>query len=84
MSHRKAKAFDSIEGILEAAMLDEQDAAQFYKDAAEMTIDPDLKQFLLKLAEMEAGHFVSLKEKLDECRARGFCAKAILASFDEI
>ncbi len=84
MSQRKAKAFKSIEEILEAAMLDEKDAAQFYRDAADMTPDTDLKQFLLKLAEMEVGHFQSLEKKLEDCRAQNFCACAILASFDEI
>jgi rubrerythrin len=53
--------------IFEMAETIEKNGYEFYRQAANDAKDPDIKQFLLDLAEMEVGHekmFVSFKSKL--------------------
>ena len=75
--------FATIEEILSFAMKEEKDAYDFYMAAAERMADPDLKQFLIHLAETEIEHFTVLERKLDEYKANNFSSKAIMSSFDE-
>ncbi|MBU3916247.1 ferritin family protein [bacterium] len=53
--------------IFEMAETIEKNGYEFYRKAANDAKDPEIKQFLLELAEMEVGHekmFLSLKSKL--------------------
>ncbi len=75
--------FSTIEEILEYAMKEEQEAYEYYIEAAGRIADPDMKQFLIHLAELEVEHYNNLKEKLESYRANHFSAKGIMASFDE-
>lgn len=81
MESADVKDFGSIEEILEFAVNEEKDAEQFYLEASKKASDPDLKQFLKKLAAMEREHFLILQAKLEECRATNFSCKGILDSF---
>lgn len=75
--------FSSFEDIISYAMSEEKDAHDFYVQASEEVHDPDLKKFLLKLAEMELEHYETLKNKLEEYKAHRFGMKGIMSSFGE-
>ena len=75
--------FSTIEEILAFAMKEERDAYEFYMAAADRMADPDLKEFLMHLAETGVEHFSVLEKKLDEYKANNFSSKAIMSSFDE-
>ncbi|MBL7013641.1 MAG: hypothetical protein ISR83_04415 [Candidatus Marinimicrobia bacterium] len=75
--------FKSIEDILEYALNEEKDATSFYLEVSKKTDNPDLKRFLIGLAEMEEHHYTVLKNKLEECKANHFCTDGILSSFHE-
>lgn len=55
----------SMEDILRTAIEREADSYDYYHDAAGETDDPDLKRFLLGLADMEEEHSRRLKEELE-------------------
>ncbi len=82
MDAKKLTPFTSIEDILTYAMNEEQEAYDYYIEASNRTADPDMKAFLVQLAEMEVDHYNILKTKLDEFRANQFSAAGIAASFD--
>lgn len=75
--------FDTIEDILNYAIVEEKDAYFFYKNSADTMADPDLKKFFLALAKMEIEHYNILKKKLEECNANSFCHHGIMTSFHE-
>ena len=75
--------FSTIEEILEYAMNEERDAYDYYLTAAERIADPEMKKFLLHLAEMEIDHYKVLKRKLEEYQANCFSSKGIMSSFHE-
>lgn len=57
----------NAEEILEIAEQIEQNGYAFYRKAADAAQDPDIKQFLLELAEMEVSHektFINMKSQL--------------------
>lgn len=83
MTQPKPTQFSTIEEILNFAMKEEQEAAQYYQAAAIRITDPDMKQFLLILSKIELEHYNKLKQKLDEYQSTHFCMSGILASFDE-
>jgi len=83
MTKTEIPEFSTIEDILEYAMREERDAYDYYVTASERIADPDLKNFLLRLAEMEIEHLTVLKRKLDEYRANNFSVKAVMASFED-
>ncbi len=83
MAYQNRSPLTSIEEILEYAMAEEQDASSYYLKASKKVEDPDLKKFLIALSEMEVEHYNILKNKLEECRANHFSAKAIMASFQK-
>ena len=82
MDLQKINEFNSIEEILEFAVNEEKEAEEYYLAAADRTPDPQLKEFLVRLAAMEKEHFLMLKAKLEECRANNFTCKGILNSFN--
>jgi rubrerythrin len=53
-----------MEAILRTAIEREADSFDYYHDAAMQTDDPELRQFLLGLAEMEKEHSRRLQEEL--------------------
>ena len=55
----------SMEDILRTAIEREADSHDYYHGAAMETDDPDLRRFLLGLAEMEVEHSRRLKEELE-------------------
>jgi rubrerythrin len=55
----------SMEEILRTAIEREADSFDYYHDAAMQTDDPELRQFLLGLAEMEKEHSRRLREELE-------------------
>ncbi|MFQ6604597.1 MAG: ferritin family protein [Fidelibacterota bacterium] len=81
MDAKKLTPFTSIEEILTYAMNEEQEAYDYYIEASNRTSDPDMKAFLVQLAEMEVDHYKILKAKLDEFRANQFSTAGIAASF---
>lgn len=83
MSQEKIPEFSSFEEIIEYAMKEEKEAEDFYMKASERVFDPDLKNFLLKLAELEVEHYETLKHKLEEYKANRFGMKGIMSSFGE-
>ncbi len=83
MDTKQLTEFSSIEEILTYAMNEEQDAYDYYIAAANRTADPELKTFLIELAEMEVDHYNILKKKLEECKANEFCFSGIRSSFDD-
>lgn len=83
MDKKSPATFTSFEEIFEYAMNEELEAYDFYIAAADSVEDPDLKAFLIELANMETDHYQILKKKLDECRANNFCCHGIMASFGD-
>ena len=54
-----------MEAILRTAIEREADSFDYYHDAAMQADDPELRQFLLGLAEMEKEHSRRLREELE-------------------
>ncbi|OFV88241.1 MAG: hypothetical protein A2V74_02305 [Acidobacteria bacterium RBG_16_70_10] len=59
------KTWRSIVEVLRTAIEREGDSFDYYYDAAQRTDDPELKRFLLDLAEMEKDHARRLREELE-------------------
>jgi rubrerythrin len=60
------KKFTSVDDILDFAIHLEQDAVDFYKDLASISLTPDMKQVFEQFASEEIGHkarLVEIKEK---------------------
>jgi rubrerythrin len=55
----------SMEEILRTAIEREADSYEYYYGAALEATDPELRDFLLSLAEMERGHSRRLHEELE-------------------
>ncbi len=83
MDPKELSEFASIEEILSYAMQEEQDAYDYYIAASNRTADPELKTFLIELAEMEVDHYNILKNKLEEFKANDFSTHGIIASFED-
>jgi rubrerythrin len=60
----------SMEEILRTAIEREADSFDYYHAAAMQADDPDLRRFLLGLAEMEKGHAQHLREELEKLENR--------------
>ena len=67
----------SMEDILRTAIEREADSYDYYHDAAEATDDPDLKRFLLGLADMEKEHSRRLKEELEKIENQHWLEAAV-------
>ena len=61
----RAELREPMEAILRTAIEREADSFDYYHEAAMQTDDPELKQFLLGLAEMEKEHSRRLREELE-------------------
>ncbi|MEE8335005.1 MAG: ferritin family protein [Candidatus Neomarinimicrobiota bacterium] len=81
MPNPKPDKFTDLGEILSFAMEEEQEAALYYQKMAHRTDDPEMKEFFIKLADMEVDHFNSLKMKLMEYEAREFSSEGIRSSF---
>ena len=65
----------TAEEVYEMALQIERNGAKFYRDAAEMIKEPDVREMLVDLAVMEGKHedfFAGLKQKLASDAAPGF------------
>jgi rubrerythrin len=67
----------SMEDILRTAIEREADSYDYYHDAAAETDDPDLKRFLLGLADMEKEHSRRLKEELERLENQHWLEAAV-------
>lgn len=56
----------SMEDILRTAIEREADSFDYYHDAALQADDPELRDFLLSLAEMEKEHSRRLRDELEK------------------
>ena len=55
-----------MQDILQLAIVDEEDARDYYKHAAEMAGSTHTRRVLLGLSEMEQGHADQLRKELHE------------------
>jgi len=67
----------TIRDILTLAIADEEDAREYYRHAAEITVNPHTREVLRRLAEMEEGHAAALKLELDDLDAQRECETAM-------
>ncbi|MGB9773841.1 MAG: ferritin family protein [Bacteroidota bacterium] len=72
---------ETIIEILEHALEREIDSFTYYVHAAETACDPQVKAFLLHLAEMEDSHRKQLLGQLSELRAQMEITESINSSF---
>ncbi len=56
----------SIRDVLELAIADEEDARDYYLQAAALTGNSHTREMLLGLSEMEQGHAEQLRRELEE------------------
>ncbi|MEE8436961.1 MAG: hypothetical protein V3S22_01360 [Candidatus Neomarinimicrobiota bacterium] len=83
MPNPKPEKFTDLGELLTFAMQEEQEAALYYQKMAHRSDDLEMKEFFIKLADMEVDHFNSLKMKLMEYKAREFSSEGIRSSFSE-
>lgn len=81
---KKPDQFKTIDKVFLYAMEEEKEARDFYLESSKKIDDPEIKTFLEKLSELEQGHYLTLKNKLEEFKANNFSLKGILSSFDDI
>jgi len=67
----------SIRDILTLAITDENEACDYYRQAAERAVNPHTRNVLLTLAEMEEGHAATLQLELEELDAQRECETAM-------
>jgi rubrerythrin len=58
----------TLEEIFEFAIADEEYARDYYRHAAELAGNPQTRQTLLQLSDMEQGHADTLRKELEELR----------------
>jgi rubrerythrin len=75
--------YTSLEDIIQDAIDKENDAFRFYTEAAEHAPTPDIREFLLEMAEMERQHADLLARKLEAFRSDQTVLDGILSSFDD-
>ncbi len=80
---RVIPAYKSLVDILQDAIDKENDAEQFYTEAAELAQNAEVKEFLLDMAAMEKEHALMLARRLDSLRADQTVIDGILSSYDE-
>ena len=76
-------AYKNLVDVLQDAVDKEADAELFYREASELALDPEVKEFLLHLSDMEADHYDQLKAKLETLKANGQVIDGIRSSFGE-
>lgn len=73
----------SLEDILQDAIDKENDAREFYMQAAQLAQAQGIRDFLLEMAEMEQGHADLLRKKLESVQSDKTVMHGILSSFDD-
>ncbi len=80
---RVIPAYKTLVDILQDAIDKENDAEQFYTEAAELAQNAEVREFLLDMARMEKEHALMLARRLDSLRADQTVIDGILSSYDE-
>lgn len=75
--------YTSLEDIIQDAIDKENDAFRFYTEAAQHAQTPDIRDFLLTMAEMEKGHAELLARKLESFMSDQTVIEGILSSFND-
>ncbi|MFQ6614968.1 MAG: hypothetical protein ACE5D1_09010 [Fidelibacterota bacterium] len=76
-------SYTSCEALLIDAIQDEQAAAEWYREAVRISPDPEVRELLTKLSEMEQNHARDLTLCLESFRNQRAVQQGILASFGE-
>ena len=76
-------SYKNLVDILQDAIDQEHDAAQYYREAAELAQEPEVKEFLMDLARMEEDHYRLLVEKLESLKADKRVMDGILSSYGD-
>jgi rubrerythrin len=70
MPHQRPETLNwsemSMQDILKLAIVDEEEARDYYKHAADLAGDVHTRRVLLGLSEMEQGHADQLRKELDD------------------
>ena len=69
--------FRTMREILRGAIEHEQESFEYYHSAALQAEDPELRRFLMGLAEMEKDHERQLKEQLERLENQLWVEKAL-------
>lgn len=80
---RVIPAYKTLVDILQDAIDKENDAEQFYTEAAELAQNAEVRDFLLDMAKMEKEHALMLSRRLDSLRADQTVIDGIMSSYDE-
>jgi len=80
---RVIPAYRSLMDILQDACDKESDAEQFYREAADMALEPGVRAFLLRLAEMEKDHYHLLRNRLEKLKADQSAMAGIMSSYSD-
>lgn len=80
---RVIPAYKTLVDILQDAIDKENDAEQYYTEAAELAQNAEVREFLLDMANMEKEHALMLARRLDSLRADQTVIDGILSSYDE-
>ncbi|MAT40137.1 MAG: hypothetical protein CL946_11095 [Ectothiorhodospiraceae bacterium] len=80
---RVIPTYKNLVDIIQDAADQESDAAQYYREAAELAEDQELRKFLLDLADMEDDHHRMLVEKLEQLKAEKTVMDGILSSYGD-
>ncbi|NOY05847.1 MAG: hypothetical protein GXO82_04330 [Chlorobi bacterium] len=78
---RVIPAYRNLSDILQDACDKESDAEQFYREAADMALDPGIRSFLLRLADMEKDHYHMLRTRLEKLKAEQSAMAGIISSY---
>ncbi len=80
---RVIPAYKTLVEVLQDALDKEKDAVSFYREAAEMADEGDIRAFLLQLAEMESEHAGMIQQRLDSLQSDKRVMDGILSSYGE-
>lgn len=75
--------YKSLVDILQDAVDKEKDAERYYREAADMAQDEQVRHFLTELAEMEKEHSVRLAQMLEQLRADQTVIDGIMSSYGD-
>ena len=80
---RVIPSYKSLVDILQDAVDKENDAEQYYLEAAALAHTAEVKEFLFEMSRMERDHSVQLSKQLETLRAEQTAINGILSSYDE-
>lgn len=75
--------FQSLDEILAVAIAHEKESYDYYMEASKRTEDPELRRFLVHLAEIELTHRDQLQEKLEILNSNNEMVNDLLYAFGE-